>query len=337
MANIQYMSGAEKLEALTTAYRSFPVPANAPVIPDAVPFRRFCLDVTSELEGQNPGLNGGVEKAQEAELTWQDVQKRMAEHRGTTEAGNPIVRQTKVKLVDYSRKAVQDYNSRDTLNISRLKGEEIATYRAAVPYESHYQAWDRFIQGQTALYGTSYDGQNFFDTAHVGPGATTYSNYTSGLLDLDETNLDTVLTTLKGYRKENGDTWANRIMSTVDMMPETNRDERNNGAPSFHIFCGSALESKARELARVSTSNPSKFAGQFTVSVVFPIDESAEPNSWYVWLPREGMLPLFFGDWGTWDISELDADKKEFLFYVHARFGFGYGWWHVMYKVRNQA
>ena len=337
MTAYAYMSNQEFLEAHTTAYRTFESPANDPVILDAVPFERFTRDVTSDLDAPQDRAQDGVRSRSDSiEHIWQELDKRMPKHRGTTERGNPVLRKTIVTLENYSKAATQKYDDRHTINVDRLTGEQVAAYQAAVPYNKQFTAWDRFLVGETNEFGLAYDGQNFFDTDHPGPGTTVYSNYEAGVLDLDETSLESVLQTMRSYRKENGDSWGNKITSAVDTNMERDRINRNNDStPQFHIFTGLALQDKARDLLRVSQENPGKFAGMGTTSRAFAIDESDQPNSWYVWLPTMGISPLFIASWDTWIADSIDVDSKEMSFFVHARWGFGYSHWHTMFKVKN--
>lgn len=322
------------LEQLTTTYRAWQTD-NVPRIPDPVPYTDIVQDVTSFVEMSGQGLDGRQLMNRTLNLKWQQVPPGLFPHHGTTKSAHPRLFEITLDVTPFSRKVEQAIDDRQTNAINLLKAEELAVVRASGPRERHFDAWNRLLVGNTSQFGLAWDGQNFFDTDHPGPNGTTQSNLEAGLYPLNETNLDAALQKMTQYLRQDGSEYDNTVTASSDMMPESNRNERQVGAPSFHLFVGTNLQSTARELARVSLENPTKFGGMFTFSVAKAINRSATPNAWFIWFRHGVLRPLMYVTWPSWDGSQVNLDQKLFEFYRHEQWGFTYGEWWLMFMARN--
>jgi len=166
-----------------------------------------------------------------------------------------------------------------------------------------------------------YDGQNFFDTDHEEGASGTQSNYSSTGLALSVANAKTVITTMKGYKDDQGEKVG--IKPTHIMVPEALE------FTAEQIFNPQVLAGSTTEANRV-------LAGKLKI-IVNPYLTS--DTAWYVMDLSQAVKPFIFQNRQklTWvaldkpDSYELFM-RKTIYYGVDGRFRFGGGDWRLCYK-----
>ena len=191
------------------------------------------------------------------------------------------------------------------------------------------QIWPLLASGNTATYGTCYDGQNFFSTSHpvdpLNSALGTQSNLYSG-----------------GY----GLTWDNYAKVRASMMALVRNDGKNPlGVVPNLLVVPPQLEPLARLIVESKTIAANTLSGQtmvggqdnwaFGTAKVLMIPELAgSPTSWFLMDTRQPILPLIWQlrvapefTYRNQLTDEHVFSADEFLYGIRARAAPGYGIW----------
>jgi hypothetical protein len=272
-------------------------------------------------------------------LIWSEPDIRLKKDTGEVSYKSLPLRERSIEVEKYVDGIAEDLH-RLRLRLVRAEyAKQVQVWAAnGVRFTQFEQAWDRLLQGNTATYGLTEDGQFMFDTDHPGKtkdGAdTTFANLYA--LSLGEANLNTVIQAMQQYRTITGLPVGNVWRSSSMMFPQSSREQVSPAnAASFHLFVGPTLANTAHDLARMAVDNPSKFAGSFTWSTIAQLDGS-HANRWFVmWLDPQ-RRPLSFIDDGAALIvrdgydTEPGRTKGRAEWILRAVWGFSYDRWDVI-------
>lgn len=195
------------------------------------------------------------------------------------------------------------------------------------------QMWPLIDQGQTANFGTCYDGQNFFSTTHpidlFNPGLGNQSNYFTG----------TALT------------WDNAAKVRASMMALKRNDNTNPlGVVPNTCVVPPQLEPLARLIFESKTIAANTLSGQTmvggqdnpmygTAKVLMLPELAGSPTSWYMADMRMPVKPLIWQlrtapefTYRNQLTDEHVFSSDEFLYGIRARGAAGYGVWFLMAK-----
>lgn len=188
------------------------------------------------------------------------------------------------------------------------------------------KGYDRFAaQVVEAGHTTAcYDGQNFFDTDHSEGESGTQSNYSSSGKAFGATSIKYIITTMMDYKTDNGE-FA--------------------GVSATHVMVPTALKFDAMQLLDPQfvsvTTDPAVAVLKGALSVIVnPYLTSNGANSAYYVMDLSGAVKPFIYqnrqamEWAALDKND-DPDvfsRKELMYWVDARFAFGYGDWRYAYK-----
>lgn len=216
----------------------------------------------------------------------------------------------------------------DKLQLIRPRIQQLAL--EAARYEDEL-VFTTLTGGTAAL---CYDGQYFFDTDHVDPGAT-YQTSQSNLLSGTGTSLAQIRTDYETAR--------------AAMMNFKDGEGRPMSITPTHIVCPPALEGQFRQLLNseffnagavaAPVSNVWKGTADLIVSPYLTADSAVD---WYLLACDMPVKPLIFQMRKRPEFAALDNPNDEGAFMrrsykygVDARYNAGYGFWQLAVKVNN--
>jgi hypothetical protein len=280
--------------------------------------------------------------SKESRIVFKEHDPRLFPDEGQVTFTDQPIREISVKAEHFQKGWAEDLeNLRMPLYLD-LHGQTASMSGMDVMREKYRTLWQRLLEGDTATYGTAYDGQFMFDTDHPGALAdgtsTTYANLFD--LALSETNLATVVTTMLDYRNVFGAEYGNEIETGEMMNPQGSRDERQVLPPTFHLYVGNKNWKTAQDLAAMAKSDPSAFAGNFTFSTE-PFITGADDDYWFVQFYDPRRRPIAHIDGGSTLIPSVGYDTeagrlaRRAEWVVRATWGHSYKDWHCMAMCRQ--
>lgn len=194
------------------------------------------------------------------------------------------------------------------------------------------------LNGNTGLFGTSFDGQNFFDTAHPidgnagSTGSGTQSNYFTST-PLNFYNYGIVRGSMMSTVGEDGSSFG--IVPTTLVVP-----------PQLEAIARTIVGSPMMGMGGLGTdtTNTGNAAGianpyQGTSKVIVIPELAAQPTAWYLMDDSQPIKPLI---WQLRQAPEFTYRNQltdehvfntdEFLYGIRARGAAGFGLWFLMSK-----
>lgn len=248
---------------------------------------------------------------------------------GLSRAGFQIKNRDWEDTIEVSLNTLAD----DRLGIVKPRITQLA--QEAVRFQDEHLV-NTLIAGNTAT-GLCYDGQQFFDTDHVTPGATyqtQQSNLLTGTLtglgtDLElQTDFDAAMTAMRNFKDEEG--------RPMNIKPT-------------HVLCPASLESRFKRLLNTEyypgtagvagggTANVWKGAAELIVNGLL-----TDVDDWYLLALDQPVKPFIFQMRQEPQFTALDRltdpevfMKKRLMYGVDGRWAAGYAFWQLAILSHN--
>lgn len=222
--------------------------------------------------------------------------------------------------VDYESTIKVDKNvmDDDQLGATQIRVRDLARRALIHPRQLFF---DALIAGDVDL---GYDGVSFFNAAHAESGSNQSNTYTGTGTTTAQFQADFI-----GARA--------RMRSFLDDQGEP----RNEGELDLYVVAPSSLEGVVDEVLSASllnnTTNTLRGAAKKIISSRLEADDS---NDWYLMSGSGVIKPLIQQmrkpmEFVSLETGERAFMRKELLFGVDYRVGFGYGAWYKAVKVTN--
>lgn len=170
-----------------------------------------------------------------------------------------------------------------------------------------------------------YDGQPFFSASHVEGDSGTQSNLLTGTgtsLAQLQADIDAAETAMLSYKDDTGEPY-------------------NEGSVKIGIMCHPTLKRKFNELNTSTQINSSDNSMKGRISLITSSSRFTDVNDWYLADISEGLKPLIKQNRQDPEFNSLEGDsdngfmRKQYLYGIDYRVGFGYGLWQKMIKTTN--
>lgn len=170
-----------------------------------------------------------------------------------------------------------------------------------------------------------YDGQPFFSNSHEEGESGVQSNIYTGT----GTSLAQIKADIDGAEAE--------MLSFKDDTGEP----YNEGEVQIGIVCHPKLKRKFEELNTLTQINNSDNGMRGRISSIVYSSRLSDENDWFIADISSGMKPVIKQDRQAPEFNSLEGDsdngfmRKQYLYGIDYRVGFGYGLWQKMIKVKN--
>lgn len=182
--------------------------------------------------------------------------------------------------------------------------------------------FDAIVEGTTEL---CYDGQTFFSASHSEGVSGVQSNLLTGtgttLAQLKD-DIDTAEATMLSFKDDTGEPW-------------------NEGEVKLGIVCHPKLKRKFEELNTLTMVNNTENGMKGRIGKIVYSSRLTDENDWYIADISEGLKPLVKQNRQDPEFDALESDsdngfmRKQYLYGINYRVGFGYGLWQKMIKITN--
>lgn len=227
----------------------------------------------------------------------------------------------KIPNKDYESTLQVDRNSMrdDRMGAVKIRIEDLARKAKIHPRKLTF---DLIESGETEL---CYDGQPFFSANHVEGKSGVQSNLISGTgvtLAQIKADLDNAEAEMLSFKDDAGEPW-------------------NEGEVKMGIICHPKMKRKFEELNTLGQINNQDNGMKGRISQITYSSRLSDENDYYVSDISEGMKPLIKQNRQdpVFDSLEGDSDngfmRKQFLYGIDYRVGFGFGLWQKMIKITN--
>lgn len=222
---------------------------------------------------------------------------------------------------DYEATLQVDRNSLqdDRLGAVQVRINDLARKARIHPRKLFFETLEA---GTTEL---CYDGQPFFSASHTEGVSGVQSNLQTGTgtsLAQLKADIDTAEATLLSYKDDTGEPY-------------------NEGMVRMGIVCHPQLKRKFEELNTLTQINNSDNGMRGRISQITYSSRLSDVNDWYLADISEGMKGIIKQDRTAPEFESLEGDsdngfmRKQYLYGIDYRIGFGYGLWQKMIKVTN--
>lgn len=222
---------------------------------------------------------------------------------------------------DYEATLSVDRNSLkdDRLGAAQMRVNDLARKARIHPRKLFFEA---IANGVTDL---CYDGQPFFSASHSEGDSGTQSNIVSGTgltLAQIKADIESAEERMLSFKDDTGEPW-------------------NEGDVRIGIVCHPKLKQKFIELNTLTMINNSDNGMKGRISQITYSSRLSEKNSYYVADISEGMKPIIQQNRQAPEFQSLEGDseagfmRKQYLYGIDYRVGFGYGLWQKMIRVYN--
>lgn len=170
-----------------------------------------------------------------------------------------------------------------------------------------------------------YDGQPFFSNSHEEGDSGVQSNIQTGTgitLAQLKADIEAAEVKLLSFKDDAGEPW-------------------NEGEVKLGIVCHPTLKRKFEELNTLGMINNSDNGMKGRISQLTYSSRLSDVNDYYLADISEGMKPVIKQDRQAPEFNSLEGDsdngfmRKQFLYGIDYRVGFGYGLWQKMVKIKN--
>lgn len=227
----------------------------------------------------------------------------------------------KIPNKDYEATLQVDRNSLkdDRMGAVKVRIDDLARKARIHPRKLFFEA---IAQGEVSL---CYDGQPYFSASHEEGESGVQSNLQTGTgttLAQLKADIDTAEAAMLSFKDDTGEPW-------------------NEGEVKIAIVCHPKLKRKFEELNTLSQINNSDNGMKGRISHIAYSSRLADENDWYIADISEGMKPVIKQNRQDPEFNSLEGDsdngfmRKQFLYGIDYRVGFGYGLWQKMIKVTN--
>lgn len=213
------------------------------------------------------------------------------------------------------RNAIKD----DRMGAVKVRIDDLARKARIHPRKLFFEA---LVNGTTDL---CYDGQPFFSASHSEGQSGTQSNIQTGtgvtLANLKD-DIDAAEAKLLSYKDDTGEPW-------------------NEGTVKLAIVCHPLMKRKFEELNTLSQINNSDNGMKGRISHITYSSRFTDTNDYYIADISGDMKPIIKQKRQDPEFNSLEADsdngfmRKQYLYGIDYRVGFGYGLWQKMVKVTN--
>lgn len=266
--------------------------------------------------------------------TWLNTVPKMREWLSERQLGGLVPSDLSITNKDWESTIEVDRNmiEDDRLSLVRPRISQLALEAARFPFERLSAI---IGAGTAATYGLAFDGQYFFDTDHVTPGATYQTNQSNKLsgsgtaLNNIRTDYEAAVAAMQMFRDDEG-------------RPMTLRPT--------HVMCPPALEGKFKQLlngdffphvlgtdAGVTPDNIWKGTAELIVNPYL-----TDLTDWYLLCLDQPVKPFIYQSRKEPEFVALDNPtdqqafmRKKFLYGVDSRFEVGYGLWQMAIRTTN--
>lgn len=227
----------------------------------------------------------------------------------------------KIPNKDYEATLQVDRNALkdDRMGAVKTRIDDLGRKARIHPRKLFFQAIEA---GTVAL---CYDGQPFFSASHEEGASGTQSNIHVGagvtLANL-KTDLDAVETKMLSLKDDTGEPW-------------------NEGEIKIGVVCHPTLKGKFHELNTLGLIANTENSMKGRISQITYSSRLSDTNDWYLADVSEGLKPLIKQKRQDPEFTSLEGDseggflRKQFLYGIDYRVGFGYGLWQKMFQVTN--
>lgn len=227
----------------------------------------------------------------------------------------------KIPNKDYEATLQVDRNSMkdDRMGAVKVRIDDLARKARIHPRKLCFEAIEA---GEVEL---CYDGQPFFSNSHEEGGSGVQSNLQTGTgvtLAQIKADIDKAEADMLSFKDDSGEPW-------------------NEGSVKLAIICHPQLKRKFDELNTLTMINNSENGMKGRISSVVYSSRLSDVNDWYIADVSEGMKPLVKQNRQDPEFNSLEGDsdngfmRKQYLYGIDYRVGFGYGLWQKMIKVKN--
>jgi len=227
----------------------------------------------------------------------------------------------KIPNKDYEATLQVDRNSMkdDRMGAVKIRIDDLARKARIHPRKLFFELV------QTGEVAICYDGQPFFSASHQEGNSGVQSNIQTGTgvsLAQIKADLDEAEAKLLSFKDDQGEPW-------------------NEGEVRLGIVCHPKMKRKFEELNTLTMINNTENGMKGRISQITYSSRLADENDYYVADISEGIKPVVKQNRQDPEFNSLEGDsdngfmRKQYLYGIDYRVGFGFGLWQKMVKVKN--
>jgi len=227
----------------------------------------------------------------------------------------------KIPNKDYESTLQVDRNSMkdDRMGAVKVRIDDLARKAKIHPRKLFFE----LVEAGTVDLG--YDGQPFFSASHVEGDSGVQSNLQTGTgvtLSQIKADIDTAEANMLSFKDDSGEPW-------------------NEGSVKLAIVCHPKLKRAFEELNTLVQINNSSNGMKGRISQITYSSRLTDNNDYYVCDISDGLKPVIKQMRQNPEFNALESDsdngfmRKQYLYGIDYRVGFGYGLWQKMIKITN--